>query len=179
MADCAVLVLNVELHIIIHVLIVVEGFNFNLNVPEICFSLLFFAVVNGLFHNFIFFLNNIHLVVLLKLFFSSGGAPLAKVGINFNFKLAINVIVLDSCRGLFMIEAFRSSPEIYLPLRGASANLEIEGLLDLAHSVARSLLILFIEIVNNDFLVLGLRLISFEAVVEIVNYLVPILITFI
>lgn len=94
-ADCAVLVLNVELHIIIHVLIVIEGFNFNLNVPEIWFSLVLFAVVNSLLHNFIFLLNYIHLVVLLKLFFSSGRTPLAKIGIHFNFKLAIDVVVLD------------------------------------------------------------------------------------
>lgn len=96
-ADCAVFVLNVELHVIIHVLIVVKGFNFNLNVPDICFGLIFFAVVNGLFDNFIFLLNNIDLVVLLKLIFSSGGTPLAKIGVYFNFKLAIDVIVLDPC----------------------------------------------------------------------------------
>lgn len=78
-----------------------------------------------------------------------------------------------------MIEALRCCPEIHLPFWGASADLEIESLLDLAHAVARCLLILFIEIVNNNFLVLDLRFISFEAVVEIVHDLVPILLTFI
>ena len=40
-------------------------------------------------------------------------------------------------------------------------------------------MILFIEIVNDDLLLLDLRLISFEAVVEIVHDLMPILLTFI